>query len=177
MSCAHCCMSATEEGEDMSLETFKACLSHEPESISLGGGEPTLNPNFEKMLFLSLGLSFCEFVWLASNGSMTETSIVLANMARSGILGVVLSQDDFHDPIDPEVIEAFTQGKIENHRGFSPVAEGDLREIRNVGEDLINSGRCDIGKEGCACDMMMVHPNGDVYACGCDDSPEDWRRV
>ena len=44
------------EGEDMTLDTFKAVMEHcAGDYISLGGGEPILHPNFWEFLGLSIG--------------------------------------------------------------------------------------------------------------------------
>lgn len=167
MSCEHCCMSATAEGEDMTFEVFKACLEYDPENVSIGGGEPTLHPDFGNFLLYALGKS--DYVWMATNGSQTEISLTLAVMARRGILGVALSQDDYHDPIDWEVIEAFQDG-LKEPRSFA-VDDDDRREIRNVTSREINSGRCDFGEEGCACPGIICNVNGDIRPCGCEDAP------
>ena len=73
MECEHCCMSATAKGEDMSIGTFKNALEYD-EYITIGGGEPTLHPKFWEMMGLALG--FGEYVWLATNGSITKETYV-----------------------------------------------------------------------------------------------------
>ena len=112
MSCAHCCGNCTAKGVDMSQKTFDAAINlaeNYSETISIGGGEPTLHPRFWQFLGQCLGTF--DSVWLATNGSKTKTALQLANMAKKGILGVALSQDTYHDPIDPTVIQAFTKNR------------------------------------------------------------------
>jgi organic radical activating enzyme len=163
MSCKHCGMSCTKKGEDMSIETFRNALNFNDDSITIGGGEPTLHPLFWQMLMESVAKS--ENVWMATNGSQTEIAITLASLAKKGVLGVALSLDEFHDPIDPKVVEAFQNIK----RDYS--GSEDCREIRNVSDNLIKSGRCKDGKKGCICEDVFFKPNGEVRMCGCRNSP------
>lgn len=164
MSCEHCCMSCTEEGEDMSIETFKAALAWDDEYISIGGGEPTLHPKFWE--FIGLALGCCEGVWLATNGSRTDIALALARMAKRGVLSCALSQDAYHDAIDEKVIRAFT---TERKRGFD---NSDYREVRDVTGKEVNAGRCDFGtRDDCACPGLVCAPDGTVRACGCDGAP------
>jgi len=53
------------------------------ESISIGGGEPTLHPRFFDILKHSLDVF--DYVWMATNGSQTETMLRLA---------AILNQED-----------------------------------------------------------------------------------
>jgi len=142
----------------MSIETFRNALKYE-EMITIGGGEPTLHPQFWQIIGEALGHS--EDVWLATNGSQTQTSLTLASLAKRGVLGVALSLDEFHDPIDPKVIEAFRK---------TGIRDNDRREIRNTSEHLIKAGRCKDGKEGCICEDIMIKPDGTVKGCGCKDA-------
>ena len=171
MSCAHCCFACTENGEDMSFNIFKKAIDFYSGYVSIGGGEPTLHKHFNKFLLYALG--HCEGVWLATNGSNTETSIVLAGMASRGILGVALSLDDFHDPIDQEVIDAF---QIDGKR-----QSNDFREIRDVSTSVSNAGRARsrknqynygfIADNKCCCTELFVDPKGYVHGCGCKNAP------
>jgi MoaA/NifB/PqqE/SkfB family radical SAM enzyme len=155
----------------MSLETFRNALTYCCEQITIGGGEPTLHPQFWDIIAESLAFGD---VWLATNGSMTQTALTLAGMAKKGILGCDLSLDDYHDPIEQEVIEAFMVSKKQyrNQISYYDRENKDYRNIRNVSGDEVKSGRCDFGVEDkCVCDDFIITPNGDVMACGCDDAP------
>ena len=169
MRCAHCGMSCTTKGEDMTLETFMAALQHD-DTISLGGGEPTLHPLFWHFLGLAIGTA--DSVWLATNGSQTQTAIALARMARKGVIGCALSQDIYHDPIDPKVIDAFTPKKTRPDEWLPADRNQDYREIRNVTGREIKAGRCKTGEIECICPEVYVRPNGDVHLCGCARSPK-----
>lgn len=181
MSCEHCCMAATERGMDMSRATFlAACKLAEDrgESILLGGGEPTLHPKFWEFIGHSLAhtsLGDTE-VWLATNGSQTDTAIRLAGMARGGVIGACLSQDEWHDEIDSRVEDAFTAGMHHNgmywtHNPAVPHSDRDLREVRTIQHDnVIAAGRAKEWAEGadnCACPELFATPQGALYACGC----------
>ena len=163
MSCAHCGMSCTEEGEDMSKEVFLKALDLAGEIVAIGGGEPTLHPDFWG--FMCDVLAHDE-IWLATNGSQTATAIKLAKLAQKGIIGCDLSQDEWHDAIDPSVWDAF------NHNlGYH---DNDRRGIRTV-TSISNAGRAKENElsnsDDCICDNLIIRPNGDIYMCGCDNAP------
>lgn len=176
MKCPHCAYNCTSRGKDMSFNVFKAGVDFDSEHVSIGGGEPTLHRDFEKFLFYSLANA--EYVWLATNGSQTETSLLLAKLAKKGVLGVALSIDNFHNQIDNRVIDAF---KIKKSSSYITERKEDLREIRNVSQEIINSGRAKNSKnqynyefcvkEGCVCPELFLCPDGTLKACGCKDSP------
>ena len=152
MKCRHCGMNCTSKGRDMDFDTFKEALKHS-EYITLGGGEPTIHPFFEKFLFYAI--AHCEGVHIITNGKKTDIALALAKMnnINEGAFSAELSQDPYHEPIDPKVVKAF--GK----------------NIRNNSRQLINAGRCDWGdNEDCICEDMFVLPNGAVKQCGCEVS-------
>jgi len=153
------------------MEVFEAALEHCSESISIGGGEPTIHPQFVNMLFVALGHKYIDYVWMATNGKETSIALVLAGMARKGVLGVALSQDPFHDPIDAEVVHAFTDGMVYKHDRLCATEADDKREIRDTSKSLVKIGRCETGTEDdCVCNSLVVKPNGDVYECGCTEA-------
>ena len=161
MSCEHCCYACTANGKDMSIKIFKKALEID-DMPSIGGGEPTIHPKFWE--FMGLAIGKCEYVWLATNGKKTQIALTLAKMAKRGIIGCALSQDNYHDPIDPVVVRAF-----ENK---ARMGDTDQREIRNMNGKELNAGRCDFGKDGCVCSDLICKPNGDVFACGCEGAPK-----
>lgn len=174
MSCDHCCFNCTTKGKDMSKEVFMKAIECVDGMIILGGGEPTIHPQFWDFLIESLAYQHTTDVWLATNGSNTDISIKLAKLARKGIIGCALSQDEWHDPISDRVIEAFSNiPKIKNNTN-------DLREIRDVTSNIYNAGRAKenslftVGKQylSCGCDCGIIKPNGDIFMCACADSPK-----
>lgn len=132
-------------------------------TLALGGGEPTLHPQFWDIFHLALIKT--DYLWLATNGSQTNTSLALAKLAKKGVCGVALSQDSYHDRIDDIVIDAF-RPKLGEKR-----ADEDWREIRNVDGLEIKSGRCGFGKTNCVCETIFVRPDGKIKQCGCLDAP------
>ena len=185
MTCEHCHIGCTAEGEDMTAETFakalEVSLDTDGDSIQIGGGEPTLHPLFWHFLIDAIA-SDAEYVWLATNGSITKTALKLAKLAKKGIIGCALSQDCYHDPIDYEVVEAFTR---EDSQGMhSTSAPEDGREVRDVSEGYRSYGGKYVDPtlslfrdpvEGgdakhCFGGGANIKPNGDVYICGCRNS-------
>jgi MoaA/NifB/PqqE/SkfB family radical SAM enzyme len=180
MKCQHCCMSATRKGEDMAWETFKAAVDgwDGGDGLTLGGGEPTLHPEFERFLFYALAQTDPSEggLLVVTNGSQTERALTLALLAKRGVLAAALSRDPWHDPIDEKVVEAFTK----NTRGNYYNTDTDYREIRDVSRGVLRVGRAARKsftnywetRNGCACDGdPVVDPNGNVHQCGCPKSP------
>lgn len=166
MMCDHCCSRCTPDGEDMDIETYINALALDDETVSLGGGEPTLHPQFWE--FMGLALGNVEYVWLATNGTQTQIALALARMAKKEVIGCELSLDMYHDRdmVDDVVVEAFEK------------LEHGIRDItHNYTKDPIRAGRYldlmgeDDGEEGCVCSEVVIKPNGDIMACGCEDAP------
>ena len=161
------------------METFKAALASAKECgheyICLGGGEPTLHPDFEMMLLLAIATM--EDVFIITNGSQTDRALALAKLAEKGVIGAELSRDEWHDAIDDDVVEAFT---VRKKQGYSYGNESkDRRGIRTV-RTILRQGRGARKSfmnrhktiEGCACDSdPHVDPMGNVHQCGCLDAP------
>jgi organic radical activating enzyme len=170
MSCEHCCFACTAQGEDMTKKTWRNALALSEEigsSIAIGGGEPTLHRYFRDFLLDAIAYDGDDMPpFIATNGSIKKTALLLARLAKSGVIMAALSQDVYHDPIDPEVVKAFSSY-------YS--SSDDYREIRNVEQKVINQGRAKetntASLEGCACEGWHVMPNGDLKPCGCSDAP------
>ncbi len=176
MSCAHCCYSCTKQGEDMSLDTFRRCLKtcrEYDEYPFLGGGEPTLHPQFEKFLLEAIASNTSSIkVGIITNGGIKKRALMLASLTKQDIIMAQLSRDEYHDPIDDEVVEAFcelTHGIRDTSRNgtLSPLPHGRGRELLQIEgfEDY------DYSEVDCCCPDILVKPNGDVYQCGCEHSP------
>lgn len=144
----------------MDFETFKKATELD-DYITIGGGEPTLHPQFEKILLYSLG--HCESVFIVTNGTNKELSLTMLMMAKSmeDKFGCVLSVDPYHDLslVDNEVMYEFEQAK----------------RIRNTSKNISATGRgkkISGSKKFCVCDDLIVKPNGDIKYCGCDNAPK-----
>ena len=171
--CRHCCFSCTEQGEYMTMDTFRAALKcsdlgkikqnkYPYNRIVIGGGEPTLHPNFWEMIELSMVNGFTgEKIWLATNGSQKETTKRLSEMAHKGEISVSVSVDQFRPPLDPEVKEWFTKdiGDKKDLRSFYinnvPIKMGRAKRMRGV--------------VSCCCQAIFITPDGNAYQCGCPE--------
>jgi len=180
MSCPHCCYSATRkksESKFMTMETVRSAMQwyFRPAEVGriwhpdIGGGEPTCHPLFWDILLYVLDrwneTGNSSLVWMVTNGKLRQRALQLADMARRGLLRVGLSQDEWHDPVSPEVVQAFRK---------DPVNSQDKRFFQNVGKRLppIRSGRCDWGLPDCnGWGRPWVLPDGSVRQCGCLDAP------
>lgn len=165
MRCRHCGFGCTDKGRDMNKATFNKAvevLGNCETIISLGGGEPTLHPNFWEFLGLSIGQF--DHTWLATNGSQTAISLTLAKLAAKGVIGCALSIDPYHDEIERIVEEAFDRGEKAHYSNSD-----DLREIRTV-DQISRIGRAIDMPEAddlCICPELFIDPIGNVYQCGC----------
>ena len=180
MSCPHCCMNAPRGGKAtfMSRKVFDKALEIAQEygsGITLGGGEPTMHPNFlEWVVDASLACIDASMdmdapaVLVVTNGKKTETALKLAKLAHLGVVCADLSQDSFHDEIDERVVEEFTRYNKgsrwgERQRGYAGIRNVDgkvLARGRAVENSLSDEDRC-------ACWALFIKPNGDFYQCGC----------
>ena len=167
MRCAHCCYgSGPERKEFMSMETFRAVLKLEPYALlNIGGGEPTCHPLFWDIIAEALRARGSGFVWLATNGKKSNDAILIAEMVRAGEINAVLSQDKWHEPISPYVVEFWRQTKNYNHRSV-------IRDVGAGGVKPIGQGRCDWGLDVCNGNGgPWVMWDGSVRQCGCLDAP------
>lgn len=178
MACKHCCLSAGDNNKDMTFDVFKTAitaflpqLKETNNWISLGGGEPTMHPEFWKYLAYAQSK---HHVWLSTNGKKTEDVLILCDLAKQKKIGMRLSLDDFHEPIDSEVVNKFRSGlkETENNAYFTEYTTPfDNRTILTV-KTPYKGGRCRDGADVCPCVAMMIKYNGDIYPCGCDDAPK-----
>lgn len=168
MRCAHCCYACEEDGPEMSFLTFKATVDLSvkmKERVALAGGEPTIHPRFWDMMEYSLSRS--DDVFVQTNGKKTDTALALSKMAAVGLITSGISQDKWHEPIDPLVVRAFTKDRH---------TSGDKRFIRDISWDSRRgpqkAGRCDWGVEKCPMiGAPYVDTEGFIHECGCDDAP------
>lgn len=176
MFCPHCCYRCGPEGEDMSIYTVKKALElieDRDDMICIGGGEPTIHPQFWEILGLCLSVSPMDCgPFIVTNGKEKETAITLAKLAWREVIGADLSLDPFHEPIDPEVVHAFSRESPYRHFGRSRHDfNGPMDKFRDVSINIANAGRArddGMGTDNhCVCDDLFVAPNGDIFSCGC----------
>ena len=165
----------------MSLETFELVLKKwgklvkKDENnywICIGGGEPTLHPKFWEIIDISLKYGFpC----VPINGKNKKDALKLIELSDKNLLRVVLSLDEWHEPIDVEVVEAFQKGLVKYQRNWGIEYEYEDKKVGSKGivtiEKAVNAGRCKEGVEGCCCQMSLAKPDGSIFGCGCTDAP------
>jgi MoaA/NifB/PqqE/SkfB family radical SAM enzyme len=140
--------------------------------ICLGGGEPTIHPRFWEFFWTakryhdaaSSGLSYL----IITNGSMTDIALKLADMTvEGGDIEAVLSQDQWHDPIDPRVVRRYEQLRNyrsrDGHRQHEAIRTNE--RITPHGSALKNG--LNTSDDECCCEDMRIHPTGRIYGCGC----------
>ena len=172
MRCKHCCYSCTSKGQDMTLDTFKRAMQLVEDygsDLSIGGGEPTLHPEFWQFLGYALSKEFEGPLWLATNGKRTADALALAKLAKTGAIACALSQDKWHERVEPRVVQAFTRPSAYSHT-YNDSHPNDFREIRNITAPF-NAGRWKSGERRCVCPDLVVQPDGKITQCGCLDSP------
>lgn len=167
MTCSHCCFSCTAKGDDMNMRTFKAATKLierlGDETLTIGGGEPTLHKDF--WAYLGIGLSVVDRggCGLVTNGSRTEDALRLAHLGRENIIWVRLSQDQYHDKISDKVFNAFSKSRFESTSGVS-IGTGRVDPLP-YGRALENGEYKMV--DACICDGLFVDPLGSLFSCGC----------
>jgi len=191
MSCPHCCYDTSRvkgRFSHMSMETVRAALywygrREEVGNIGrldIGGGEPTCHPEFWTVLAYcveTMAAMGKAKPWMVTNGKRKVYALRLASLAKEGVISCGLSQDRWHEPVDPEVVAAFMEsgrrnGHLRDAHGH-PVLDGRfVQDVGAKGRDPIRSGRCDWGRVECnGSGRPWVMTNGEVRQCGCLDSP------
>jgi MoaA/NifB/PqqE/SkfB family radical SAM enzyme len=185
MECAHCCFSATRKRSAfMSREVFNGAIQLVSEletTCTIGGGEPTLHPEFQELISWAVS-NLPQFpddfdecvpsVHCVTNGKRTENALWLARQARLMRVSARLSQDPFHDPINPKVVRAFDPRSWEEDDDLPDCLEPKMWRNFNTLYSVHALGR---GKniphalklDDCVCSSIFVQPDGSVYSCGC----------
>lgn len=174
MKCKHCCFDCTAAGADMSAEVLRAALDNGDGYYTVGGGEPSLHPAFYQFVLEVVAAAEAQGVHIVTNGKNKKEALLLARLAKSGVLSACVSRDKYHSKIDPAVFGAFTRRP---RQGYGTMADNDFRGINEGGKVLARGrGRNIPGAvDECACDEVLVDPAGDVWACGC--KAEKWGNV
>lgn len=160
MACAHCCMSAKKRAPFMGMAVVERALKlaegHETEVV-LGGGEPTLHPEFLDILGKAIVATASSelYVLVVTNGTDKAITHKLLDLAAKEIIKAEVSQDEWHDldMVDPEV--RFRAAQMKAVRSVKAiVAQGRAKKISYA-------------REGCGCETPIVMHDGAVWACGC----------
>ena len=183
MTCDHCCFACGKKGDDMTRETWRKALdfaSNFGSSIAIGGGEPTMHKHFREFLLDAIAESEDEMVpFMVTNGS-TKHADLLYKLTKAEVIRCELSQDEWHDDIDPKTV-----AKFESIDAIRDVSNGGTQGAKPKGravEEWVYEGdpEEDHGQY-CTCEDLLVDPKGNVKACGCPDAPvlfnlhdDDW---
>lgn len=188
MKCAHCCFAATTKGEAMERNIFMDALtlaSRYGEAITIGGGEPTSHPQFFQFLDKAIELHHAGMfegeIFMVTNGQSARKAHKLLDMIEEddAPIMVELSQDEYHDPIDPTVVQRFRHHQRRREgwshfRGDYPKAGiRTVRSIVPVGRAL-TSGLSTRYAPKCACEDILIDPKGRVWSCGCKTHQLGW---
>lgn len=159
MHCAHCMFSCTSEGEDMSLDVYKRALewaTNLTAHVTIGGGEPTIHPLFEVMIGMATKLPVKGGI--VTNGKLREKALLLLKMARADLINCSLSQDEYHEPIDKDVIEQFSHELFGFNSGHNPIAVGRATRLMESHPQT-----------WCLSQDPFVMPDGSIRQCACPD--------
>lgn len=165
----------------MTPDTFKNALTLATDfntPLTLGGGEPLLNPFFFDFLWASVRACSSDsfdagfsYVGVVTNGKCEKEAIELANLASIGLVFARLSLDQFHEPVSERVKRAFGWPK-------HPRSNEDRRDYRDFSGEMVMvtpAGRArrlsgyPPTYHKCFCNSVLVVPNGDVFQCGHKD--------
>lgn len=170
MRCAHCCFACTHKGQDMSRDTFiRACSLADDygDTLTLGGGEPTLHPDFFE--YLEIAASWhgnIEGVTVITNGHWTQRALRLREIADEDLypkhVYANLSTDHFHAPVSDVVRRAYSdinhRHNIDNYIHGGPIPIGRAK----------TTGVGDPSRRDCPCDdPLFITPDGTIWGCGC----------
>ena len=141
-------------------EAFR--LFHSQQSLfgfTIGGGEPTLHPNFWEMMYYTINEAHLHQVPVSiiTNGSDHDSSLLLAGMAKNGVVRAWLSYDNYHDKslVSREVFEAFNElFAIRSSDNKPVIAQGRAKSLPGA-------------QERCGCDEMTITADGRIFHCGC----------
>lgn len=203
MKCSHCCYSCRPgKGKHMDYHTAIDAIAfarNYTETISIGGGEPTLHPRFFDIL------RFClqdfDYVWMATNGSQTKAMWRLHNIiencdyesferedyctcgeedcycepegliAQDGKLYVALSLDHFHDrdKVDERIEQLWERMSARQNSHY------EIRDVTRSRNGVADQGRAKRTGAGwgdhCVCSDHIVRPDGKIKMCGCTGAP------
>jgi hypothetical protein len=174
MRCIHCIYDCTLKGEDISWETFKlaADLARKADDdICIGGGEPTLHPEFLRMVRYAVkiwGPSYKGFdhVMVITNGTCSKS--VWSRLIRIPDLEIKVSNDIFHNP---RRIQPWVRSWAERtNNWWNP---GDYYDIdlqgraprnRKAIQALCRKHKVEVTFDGFSCPEVVVEPSGKVIA-------------
>ena len=202
MNCSHCCYSCSMRGKHgdlgVILRGIEFAYTYDDSHIVIGGGEPTLHPDF--FIILKKCLVLFDSVWMATNGSQTAVMHRLARIingcdyetfkceceasekdsgywdcncnhdiiSQEDKLTVAVSNDYFHDPINETIMETWRKRSKTTYNGY------ELRNVTEQNDGIAGQGRAKkmgYGGKRCVCSDYILKPDGTIRMCGCTRSP------
>jgi hypothetical protein len=161
----------------MSMEVVHAALQiahNEKYKIVIGGGEPTLHPQFSEILTATRCANTSgTAIVVKTNGTNEKLSLWLARMDQR-IVTAVLSADQFHDlgAVPESVQREFKLLEIARNGG-KPIKWRRITVIANQGRARDNGLSTHPERRVCLGSGSGLHifPGGRIYGCTCDDAP------
>ena len=185
MTCSHCCFAANARGDDMDGDVYLRALelaARHGDHITLGGGEPTLHKRFFDFLDKAIAYYNAGSLDIAplvvTNGKLVTKARRLLDeyVEMDDPVWVDLSQDEWHDPIRPEVVRRFqafqrmADARRYSYSGSNSVGGAGIRTVQRimpVGRAAEATQGLLTEPDGCCCDPPLVDPLGNVFSCGC----------
>ncbi len=114
-------------------------------------------------------------VLVITNGSKTAISLRMARLCEDGVINAVLSQDQWHDPIDPKVVRAYERLRdrgryVDSKYGLQREKVEGTRTNEKItphGSALANRIYTETPGTYCCCEDMLIYPDGKIFGCGC----------
>lgn len=203
MLCNHCGLSCTIEGKHGDLATIKQAIffaaDYDDTTITIGGGEPTLHPDFFEIL--KLCLQEFNYVWFTTNGSQTNIMYRLYNIlieyeypeynCKNHLTAEKYKQYDClcHEKLDYDSIQSddrlgvdlsldYYHSEIDQEimdiwKHWSQIS--DHFNIRDTSKSTIAAGRAVENNlsniNDCICSDIFIQPDGQIRVCGCSNAP------
>ena len=205
MTCDHCYCSCTMRGKHADKQTWEQMIyfasQQDSGSITIGGGEPTLHPDFFPIL--KECLDEFDYVWMATNGSITKSMYRLASIIDNcdyENVECTCSEDDKDSgncncQDSPDIIwndEKKLTVALSQDYWHDPINERivslwenrarqhkhsgyELRDVSKSRDGASAEGRAKKtgagGSDHCVCPDMIIKPDGKIKLCGCTHSP------
>ena len=166
MECAHCVFSCKPSNRTfLDFKYVKKAIdaaAYYGNYITLGGGEPTLHPDFMRILKYALKKKM-GYILVVTNGTQTEIvwdMVELQDCHEN--LNIELSTDEYHAlyMVDDRILSYFKKHKQTRHVK-KLIPQGRAKEY-GIAED----------SKHCSCDTLFINANGGVYFCGCANAPK-----
>lgn len=190
MTCEHCCFKCTIRKKHGKYETIKDSIyfisKYDDNAITIGGGEPTLHPQFFKIL--KKCIENFDYIWIATNGSMTKKMYRLIDIIEQSDneiflksreqLHIALSLDYYHSNINENIEGYWKEQSKNNIFNYNNNHNYSIHNVTKNEYGVIPEGRAKNNryvyaerKNSCVCNDLFIKPDGKIKLCGCKNSP------